>query len=363
MKNFWTIFAFLLFFPESAHADTVSIMGFKAHHQEKSNWCWAASIQSILLTKGLEVTQSNIVTAAYGAPVNRTAPGFIRTLGILDGLSVSTDGGIWKINASAGNSFPNANWLYSELQNNTPVMIWYKDNTSNHSIVINGGKYTKDGYGNIYWQQITAYDPWRNRNMKIDAANIPKYVYGSFLIELKRLDISDDAPWKAPNADSPGDKEANEAKLQRQSEIVATISRENLLGVGKEYNPTVNFVNNCQLEMEWRWTDKNIFVPKERQDKTEHLLVYFNEDIEFKADSEFKQLDEDHILLNMQKLPFDSKTKWTTFHNSTGASDGGYRNQQDLPGYYRPDVGWNGAIKFERNYVINLLNELVKACH
>jgi len=199
MKKFGIKIVFLLFFSGLAYADTISVTGFRALPQEKSNWCWAASVQSIFLTKGLEVAQSKIVTAAYGSPVNRTAPGFYGTLNVLNGLAVSTDGSTWKVNASAVNRFPDAKWLYNELQNNKPVMIWYQDNTSNHSIIINGGKYTKDGYGNIYWQQISAYDPWLKRNMKIDAANIPKYVYGSFVIELKRLDILGDAPGETPD--------------------------------------------------------------------------------------------------------------------------------------------------------------------
>lgn len=198
MKKTGLLIIFLLFSSRLAYADTISVTGFRALPQERSSWCWAASIQSIFLTKGLEVTQSRIVTAAYGSPVNRTAPGFDGTLNVLNGLAVSADGSTWKVSASAGNTFPNANWLYNELQNNKPVMIWYQDHTSNHSIVINGGRYTKNGYGDIYWQQISAYDPWLRRNMRINAANIPRYVYGSFVIELKRVDISDHAPEETP---------------------------------------------------------------------------------------------------------------------------------------------------------------------
>ncbi len=186
MKKFAALIIVGVFFSGLAQADSVSVAGFRAQPQEASNWCWAASIQSIFLTNGLEVTQGKIVTAAYGSPVNRTAPGFEGTLNILNGLTVSADASVWEITASAVNTFPNANWLYNELRNNRPVMIWYNDNISNHSIVINGGTYAKDGYGGIYWQQISAYDPWQKRNMTISAENIPRYVYGSFVIALKK---------------------------------------------------------------------------------------------------------------------------------------------------------------------------------
>lgn len=187
MKLRVIVFLIFTFFIGIVHADTVRVDGFKARPQVKSNWCWAASIQSIFLTSGLDISQHRLVTAAYGSAVNNTAPGFKGTLKILNGLSVSADGSTWEVRASAGNSFPNANWLLEKLQNDEPVMIWYKDQTSNHSIIVNGGRYYRDNIGNVNWQQISAYDPWVNRNMTIDASNIPRYVYGTFDVELRKV--------------------------------------------------------------------------------------------------------------------------------------------------------------------------------
>lgn len=235
MKKLGLIIVFLLFSSGLAFADTIRVAGFRALPQEQSNWCWAASIQSIFLTKGLEVTQSEIVTAAYGSPVNRTAPGFDGTLNVLNGLVVSADGSMWEVSASAGNTYPNANWLYSELQDNKPVMIWYQDNTSNHSIIINGGKYTRNGNGDIYWQQISAYDPWLRRNMRIDAANIPRYVYGSFVIELKRLDISDDAPEETQDDVSEGSPKVGNSGCAKETTLHGHI-RAGCEGITKRRN-------------------------------------------------------------------------------------------------------------------------------
>ena len=204
----------LFFSLSGARADSISISRFEGKGQEMSNWCWAASIQSIFLTKGLQVAQSDIVAAAYGRdangiPPNKTAPGFGGTLSILNGLSVGADGKLWKIKAAAGESFPNANWLFSELSANKPVMIWYKDEQTNHSIVVNGGEYLRDAFGNIQWVLLTAYDPWFDRIMTINAANIPQYVYGTFKIELKRLATrkkkSSEAPIGSEEADDRSD--------------------------------------------------------------------------------------------------------------------------------------------------------------
>lgn len=176
---------FILFGLSSfVQAEVISVTGFKALPQEKLNWCWAASIQSIFLTRGLQVSQKNIVSAAYGTPTNKTAPGFDGTLDAINRVSLSANGNKWEVRATAGKSFPNANWLFSKLERNEPVMIWYQDEYSNHSIVINAGRYTRDAWGNVQWQQIFAYDPWLDQNMTISAANIPRYVYGSFDITL-----------------------------------------------------------------------------------------------------------------------------------------------------------------------------------
>lgn len=177
----------LLSIASLAHADVVSVDGFQALPQEMSNWCWAASIQSVFLTKGLQVDQKRIVTSAYGSPVNSTAPGFGGTLKLLNGLTIANDGSYWLVKASAANSYPNANWLFGKLQGGEPVIIWYKDEYSNHSIILRGGQYFRDGQGNIHWQQLYAFDPFLNRDMLIDASNIPKYVYGSFDIDLEKF--------------------------------------------------------------------------------------------------------------------------------------------------------------------------------
>lgn len=208
MKSIKTLCLLLLLFPTLAHAEIVQVKNFIANPQEMSNWCWAASIQAVFLTKGLSASQTQIVTSAFGAPVNKTAPGFMGTLKILNGLAVSSDGSLWKISAKAINTYPNANWLHSELENNRPVMIWYKDEYSNHAIVINGGQYYTDQYGGVNWQLLSAFDPFTNQNITIDGANIPKYVYGAFEIKLKKLEQSEPSktnptPSNAPPPSTP----------------------------------------------------------------------------------------------------------------------------------------------------------------
>jgi hypothetical protein len=183
------VFVFLLVVPAAAlraqQTEDVEVSGFDGRQQEESNWCWAASIQSIFRTKGLDVEQSDLVTAAYGDVVNATAPGFDGTLRLLNRIVVDIDGTEWEIHARAGASYPDGAWLLRRFENDEPVMVWYRDEFSNHSIVLHGGTYHVNGAGRFLgWQTVTAYDPYLDRDMTINAPNIPRYVYGTFEISL-----------------------------------------------------------------------------------------------------------------------------------------------------------------------------------
>lgn len=367
---------------QAAYVGIPSSAIFFAAEQENSNWCWAASIQMVLKSYDISITQSQIVARTYGLDPNGPLPNwtgsFSDITNNLNNWNVDNSGKHYSVSASLNWGAPTPAILIRELRKGRPVLVGYQSGqNSGHAVVITAINYEMSPKGPVI-QSIFARDPWpspqniaNSGRVEYPGIQIASLMQAYWYVRVKKINTSkshdvSEMPLKAAqqelitNAKDNDDKVAHEAKLKRQGEIVTAVNSQNLLGVGKARNPTVNFVNNCQLEMEWRWTDSNSFVPNEKKDKTEHLLAYFDEDIEFKP-SEI--LDEDHILLNMQKLSYDSKTKWITYHNSTGASDAGHRNAQDLPGYYRPNVSWNGAIKFERNYVINLLNELVKTCH
>jgi hypothetical protein len=167
--------------------EDIEVSGFEGRAQEQSNWCWAASIQSLFLSKGLDVDQSTIVEAAYGQLVNATAPGFDGTLRLLNSVVVDIDGDAWQVHARAGGSYPDAAWLLRRFKNDEPVMIWYRDEYSNHSIVLHGGTYYVNAAGSFAgWQTLTAYDPFLDTDMTIDARNIPRYVYGTFEVSIRQ---------------------------------------------------------------------------------------------------------------------------------------------------------------------------------
>jgi hypothetical protein len=172
---------------DAQSVEEIEVSGFEAEAQEQSNWCWAASIQSLFLTKGLVVDQTSIVTAAYGRPINATAPGFDGTLRLLNSVVVDVDGDAWYVRARAAANFPNAEWLLARFENDEPVMVWFRDPYANHSIVLHGGTYYTDRRGSFAgWQSLTAYDPLLGHDMTIDAPNIPRFVYGTFEVAIRQ---------------------------------------------------------------------------------------------------------------------------------------------------------------------------------
>lgn len=181
--------ALSILFESTARAQptaSVAVAEFAARPQEQSHWCWAASIQALFLTKGIEVEQSAIVTAAYGRLVNATAPGFEGTLRLLNAIVVDVQGNLWRVRANAGPTYPEALWLVRRFQASVPVMIRFRDPSANHSIVLNGGTYyTSAASAFLGWQTPSAYDPFFGRDMTIDATNIPRYVYGTFEVSIR----------------------------------------------------------------------------------------------------------------------------------------------------------------------------------
>lgn len=167
---------------------TVSVNGFAGRPQLRNAWCWAACIQSLLLTKGVDIGQEAIVEAAYGKDVDRPAPGFEGTVDLINGLHLKSGGVEWRVHAEARPRHPDPRWLLTELSNNEPVMIWFRVPRLDHAIVLTGGKYYTDRLGKFLgWQSLSGFDPMFNRVLPIPAANIPRYVYGTFSITLTRL--------------------------------------------------------------------------------------------------------------------------------------------------------------------------------
>jgi hypothetical protein len=166
---------------------TVEVTGFTGHPQLRNEWCWAACIQSLLTSKGLSIGQAEIVEAAYGRDVNRPAPGFDGTVALLNGLRLTSAGEEWTVHADARAGRPDPRRIFAALTGNEPVMVWFRVPDLDHAIVLTGGKYLTDSLGNFTgWRSLTGFDPMFNRTLPIPAANVPRFVYGTFSITVSK---------------------------------------------------------------------------------------------------------------------------------------------------------------------------------
>jgi len=104
--------------------------------QETDLWCWAASIQMVLNTQGVEWTQKDIVKATKGSIRFETATENEITY-FLNGWGFDYDGEPWESSATHYRGPMPFEDLIEEIDNDRPVIATYKTGpTSGHAVVI-----------------------------------------------------------------------------------------------------------------------------------------------------------------------------------------------------------------------------------
>jgi len=104
--------------------------------QESDMWCWAAAIQMILKRYGVPVTQSQIVTNAYRAPLNE--PGTDDAISAnLNGLAFTVDGRRVMVRSRVAPGAPALKVLINECSRNNPILFTYNCGTNvGHAVVV-----------------------------------------------------------------------------------------------------------------------------------------------------------------------------------------------------------------------------------
>lgn len=134
-----TVLISLLFFVGTVlvgtvNAKTIQVGGDKVNSQEKPNRCWTTAVEPFVFLNGLQAGQQPSVAVALG-------------------LSVNNCGNPCEAKASAADALSSSD---TSVENDKPVMVWYKDPKSNNSIIVNGRDNHRDDAGNIQWQQTHA---------------------------------------------------------------------------------------------------------------------------------------------------------------------------------------------------------------
>lgn len=121
--------------------------------QHASQWCWAASIQSVFSYYGYDLPQEKIVEETWGSIVNMPSQPQ-QILAALNREWTDTNGNKFYVE---GNSF-NANAITAaqDLANDQPLII----GTLGHAMVLTALEYDRDIYGRGQVINATVRDPW-----------------------------------------------------------------------------------------------------------------------------------------------------------------------------------------------------------
>ncbi len=137
---------------------------FYAATQEKSEWCWAASLQMIFNYYGVDITQDQIVERTYGDDRSGNPPDWSGTLDVitenLNNWNVDNNGRKYVVSATVNYGAPTPLYLVQELKAQHPVLIGYRSGpNSSHAVVITACSYIQT-YNGPYIQSIVVRDPW-----------------------------------------------------------------------------------------------------------------------------------------------------------------------------------------------------------
>jgi hypothetical protein len=130
-----------------------------AAEQQGQNWCWAACVQMVLSTKGIKVTQADVVQRTYGAVVD--APGGADA--ILSRLSgwFQTRSGKTLLAASVVQGPMQEGLLYSYLKNQSPLILGvnYPGASIGHAVVVTAAVFKVSDAG-LELKEVVVRDPW-----------------------------------------------------------------------------------------------------------------------------------------------------------------------------------------------------------
>lgn len=140
-------------------------MNSHAASQEKSEWCWAASIQMALSCYDVDVPQEQIVDRTYGHgwdgdPVDHPGSDDAITRNLM-GWGVDHGGKQYVVGCIAGKGVPNAAGLLNVLSQKHPVILALANPGAGggHAVVCTGAYFVDTPFGPQI-QAIMIRDPW-----------------------------------------------------------------------------------------------------------------------------------------------------------------------------------------------------------
>lgn len=156
---------------------------FPTNIQERSNWCWAASIQSILQYYHINKTQTDIVYHTFGTNYLGELPNWGGTAqnvaNNLNNWGVTWNDNVYLVKSNFYNRRPSDDEIIDYLSKKQPLYLSYKSGkTSNHAVVITNCKFIETAAGREIIE-ITLTDPWLS-DENVQNGGIVRYTYENF---------------------------------------------------------------------------------------------------------------------------------------------------------------------------------------
>lgn len=135
--------------------------------QEKSQWCWAASIQMVLNYYGVAISQGQIVARTHGTdPFGRLSDRggrFQEITANLNNWSIDNKGQLYTVRASGYSGIPTPAILIQELSQKRPIIVGYRSGpNSAHAVVITAASFIPSPQGPII-VSVVVRDPWPSK--------------------------------------------------------------------------------------------------------------------------------------------------------------------------------------------------------
>jgi hypothetical protein len=134
--------------------------------QRSQNWCWAASLQTLIRFHGLPVTQEQIVTRSFGGLIDRPASSAFEIAASVNGWMFTDGVRASMIQAVGDDSSPDGLRIRDELENDRPGILALANETGGggHAFVITSLTYrvVPNGLGGmtIAPMSVKLRDPW-----------------------------------------------------------------------------------------------------------------------------------------------------------------------------------------------------------
>jgi Papain-like cysteine protease AvrRpt2 len=151
-----------------------------ATSQEESMWCWAASIQTILHSYGVPITQKQIVARVYGNPMNE--PGTDAAISAsLNGWAFDFLGRKVIIQSRVAQGPPPLAVLVQEIARQHPILVTFNHSpsTTGHAVVITGASHV-----GLRVTSLVYRDPWpstencaNNGRVEIIESEVMQFLY------------------------------------------------------------------------------------------------------------------------------------------------------------------------------------------